>query len=72
MPQLVIGLLICVALAIAVLALVAVPARRQGRDLLTERGERVVVKVRTGAESAVAKTGEVVSNVTPDRKTKAS
>ena len=46
MTAIVVGLLLCVALSLAVLGVVLVPARREGRDLLTPRGERVVVRVR--------------------------
>ncbi|MGL4745973.1 MAG: hypothetical protein ACRCXL_16510 [Dermatophilaceae bacterium] len=42
MVTVVIGTLLSLALAVAVVAVVAVPARRSGRDLLTERGESVV------------------------------
>ena len=42
----VLGMLVCVGLALAVLALVAVPARRQGRDVLSERGEQVIESIR--------------------------
>ena len=42
----VLGMLLCVGLALAVLALVAVPARRQGRDVLSERGEQVIESIR--------------------------
>ncbi|MEI2777563.1 MAG: hypothetical protein V9G19_16625 [Tetrasphaera sp.] len=54
-------LLLCLAIAVTVLVLVAVPARRQGRDLLTDRGEAVFVRVRTSAENAGPKAGELVS-----------
>ena len=46
MVSVVLGLLFCVGLALAVMALVAVPARRQGRDVLSERGEQVVESIR--------------------------
>jgi competence protein ComGC len=46
MVSVVLGMLFCVALALAVMALVAVPARRAGRDVLTERGEEVVGSIR--------------------------
>ena len=46
MVAVVIGMLISVGLALAILALVAVPARREGRDVLTSRGEEVVGAVR--------------------------
>jgi hypothetical protein len=39
-------MLTCVALALVVMALVAVPARRAGRDVLTERGEEVIGSIR--------------------------
>lgn len=46
MVSVVLGMLICVALALVVMALVAVPARRAGRDVLTERGEEVLGSIR--------------------------
>ena len=46
MVSLVLGMLFCVGLALGVMALVAVPARRAGRDVLTERGEDVLGSIR--------------------------
>ncbi|MDO5503605.1 MAG: hypothetical protein Q4G67_10570 [Actinomycetia bacterium] len=46
MFALVLGMLICLALALAVVGLVAVPARRDGREVLTHRGEELVESVR--------------------------
>ena len=46
MVSLVLGMLVCVALALVVMALVAVPARRAGREVLTERGEEVLDSIR--------------------------
>lgn len=46
MVSVVLGMFVCVGLALGVVALVAVPARRQGRDVLTERGEEVVGSIR--------------------------
>ena len=46
MVSLVLGMLTCVALALVVMALVAVPARRAGRDVLTERGGEVLGSIR--------------------------
>jgi hypothetical protein len=43
---LVLGMMICLALALAVVGLVAVPARRDGREVLTHRGEELVGAVR--------------------------
>jgi hypothetical protein len=46
MLALILTMLVSVGLALAVLVVVAVPARRAGRDLLTERGEEVVDSLR--------------------------
>ena len=67
MVALVVGMLFCVVLAVAVVALVAIPARRQGREVLTPKGDEVVSRVREITGSAVAtareKTGEGVDAV---------
>jgi len=59
---LVLGMVLSVGLAVAVVCVVAVPARRDGRDVLTAKGEDVVstVRDRTGSavETAREKTGE--------------
>ena len=69
MTVIIVGLLVCLALSILVMAVVAVPARRQGRDILTSRGERVVVKVREGADSAATRaTGVVPRTAAPDER----
>ena len=64
MVVLVLGMLVSVVLAVAVVGLVAIPARREGRDLLTPKGEEVVALVRekTGSavETAREKTGEAM------------
>ena len=46
MFALVLGMMICLALALAVVGLVAVPARREGRQVFTHRGEELVEAVR--------------------------
>jgi hypothetical protein len=46
MVSVVLGMLLCVSLALVVVALVAVPARRAGRDVLSERGEDIVGSIR--------------------------
>ncbi|CCH77324.1 conserved exported hypothetical protein [Nostocoides japonicum T1-X7] len=46
MVALIIGLLVCVAVAVVIVGLVAIPARREGRDLLTTRGEDLVATLR--------------------------
>jgi len=62
MLVLVFGMLLCLALGVAVVCLVAVPARRDGREVLTPRGDEVVsvVRERTGSalETARIKTGK--------------
>jgi hypothetical protein len=59
---LVAGMLLSVGLAVAVVCMVAIPARREGRDMLTPKGEEVVTLVRgkTGdaLDTAREKTGE--------------
>ena len=64
MVVLVVGMLLCLILAVAVVGLVAIPARREGRELLTPKGEEVVSRVRerTGSamETAREKTGEAM------------
>lgn len=52
MVALIIGMLICVGLALAVVALVAIPARRDGRDILTPKGEEVVTALKERQQSA--------------------
>jgi len=64
MVALVFGMLLSVVFAVAVVGLVAIPARREGRDLLTPKGEEVVSRVRERTGSAVGtareKTGEAM------------
>jgi len=66
MVVLVFGMLVSVVLAVAVVGLVAIPARREGRDLLTPKGEEVVALVRekTG-EAMVAARGKVADVTSP-------
>jgi len=57
-------MVLCLVLAVAVVGLVAIPARRQGRDVLTPKGEEVLSRVRekTGSvvETAREKTGDAM------------
>ncbi len=66
MVVLIVGMLLCLVLAVAVVGLVAIPARREGRDLLTPKGEEVLSRVRerTGSamETAREKTGEAMGS----------
>ena len=61
---LVFGMLLSISLAVTVLFVVAVPARRQGRDLLTPKGDDMVSMVREKTNEALdtarEKTGEAL------------
>jgi hypothetical protein len=61
---LVVGMLLSVVIGVATLCMVAVPARREGREVLTPKGEDVVslVREKTGdaIETAREKTGEAL------------
>ena len=56
-------MLVCLIVAMAVVGVVAVPARRDGRDVLTERGEAVIDgmldKVKDTASAAGSAAGRV-------------
>ena len=78
MAALVITMIVCLLLGLAVVVAVAVPARREGKDLLTARGEQVVSRVRerTGqvasatkgrTEGVVASAKDKVADVLPSR-----
>ena len=55
MVALILGLLLCVGVAMVVVGLVAVPARREGRDVLTPRGEQVLTRApEKGPEGSAA------------------
>jgi hypothetical protein len=60
MVVLIIGMLLCVGLAVAVVALVAIPARREGRDLLTPQGEELVSLVKDSAGATLDRTGGAI------------
>jgi len=62
MVALIIGMLICVGLAVAVVAVVAIPARREGRDILTPQGEELMAIARERTESALDRTGDALSS----------
>jgi hypothetical protein len=46
MTTVIVGMLVALLLALGVVALVAVPARREGRELLTPQGEQLVQQAR--------------------------
>ena len=54
MTTVIVGMLVALVLALAVVALVAVPARREGRDLLTPQGEQLVQTAREKTTEAAA------------------
>ncbi|XVX19207.1 hypothetical protein ACQP1U_12880 [Actinomycetota bacterium] len=56
MVSVVLGMLFCVALALIVVALVAIPARREGRALLTPEGEGVMDAARERTQRAAERT----------------
>lgn len=66
MIALVFAMILCLLLGLAVVGLVAIPARRDGRDVLTPRGEEVVSRVRERTEAATTiakeRTGDLVSS----------
>ncbi|MGA8980919.1 MAG: hypothetical protein WB473_17550 [Pedococcus sp.] len=68
MVALILGMLLCVGLALAVVALVAVPARREGRELLSPQGEEIVaaVKDRTDRTDRTEPTSEQTSDQAGD------
>ena len=60
MVALIVGMLLCVVLALAVVALVAIPARREGRQVLTPLGEEVVSAAKERTQDAFERTGEAI------------
>lgn len=60
MVVLIVGMLLCVVLALAVVALVAIPARRQGREVLTAEGEEIVAMAKERTQDALDKTGDAI------------
>ncbi|WP_338751279.1 hypothetical protein [Janibacter alittae] len=72
MTAVIVGLLICLVLSVVVMAAAAIPARRDGREILTARGERVVVKVRETTDGATSRASDAVSQATPTRRSSTS
>ncbi|MEO7071247.1 MAG: hypothetical protein ABI131_12235 [Nostocoides sp.] len=65
MLSLIIGLLVCVVIAGLVVAMVAIPARREGRDLLTARGEDMLARGGDLVTGIKERSEAVVDLVTP-------
>lgn len=72
LTAMIVALLICLVLSIAVMALVTIPARRQGREILTAKGERVVVKVRATTDTATSKASGALPGASGKRSDAAS
>ena len=70
MAALVFAMIVCLLLGLAVVLAVAVPARREGKDLLTPQGERVVARVRERTESVATATKERTEGVLSTAKEK--
>ncbi|HRW17681.1 MAG TPA: hypothetical protein P5181_02430 [Dermatophilaceae bacterium] len=58
MGPVVLAMLVLLAIGIAVVLLVAVPARREGREVLTAHGEDVVARVKERTETVAEATRE--------------
>ncbi len=65
MIALILGLLLCVIVAGLVVAMVAIPARRQGRDLLTARGEDMLARGGDLVTGIKERGEDLVDKVTP-------
>jgi uncharacterized membrane protein YccC len=63
MLTVIIGMLVALVLAAVVLALVAVPARRAGREVLTSQGEQLVSQARERTADAVGAARERVGEL---------
>ena len=63
-------MVVCLLLGLAVVLAVAVPARREGKDLLTPRGEEVVARVRERTEHVASATKERTEEVLATAKDK--
>lgn len=64
MVWLILAMIVCLALAAAVVGAVAVPARREGRQVLTAKGEQVVTGVTRRTDKVVSGARRRASNAT--------
>lgn len=62
MVWLILAMIVCVLLGAAVVGVVAVPARREGKQLLTERGEDVVSGVARRTDKVVSSAKEATGS----------
>lgn len=58
MVWVILAMVLCLALAAAVVGVVAVPARREGRQILTPKGENMVSSVTRSTDKVVSSTRE--------------
>lgn len=72
MVWLILAMIVCLALAAAVVGAVAVPARREGRQVLTPKGEQVVTGVARRTDKVVTSARRRTSAVTQKRDTAAT
>ena len=70
MAALVMTMIVCLLLGLGVVLAVAVSARREGKDLLTLRGEHVVARVRERTEHVATATKERTEEVLATAKDK--
>ena len=71
MIALVFAMIVCLVLGLAVVAVVAIPARREGRGVLTARGEDVVTRVRERTESVTSAARDRTSDLVSSPRAKA-
>jgi hypothetical protein len=64
MTTVIVGMLLVLLLSLGVVALVAVPARRQGRELLTPEGEALVQSARERTVGVVGAARDRVADLT--------
>jgi uncharacterized membrane protein YdfJ with MMPL/SSD domain len=66
------AMVLCVALAAAVVGVVAVPARRQGRQVLTPKGEEMVSSVARSTDKVVSSTRDKTGSALRAARTKSA
>lgn len=71
MFTLVVAMLVCVVVAALVVGVVAIPARREGREMLTPHGEEVVAHVRHRTSRAADRARERTEDALTTARTRA-
>ncbi len=67
MLVLVVAMVLCLGLSVAIVALVALPARREGREVFTPEGADLVARVRDRAEDVTASARDKAQGLLPQR-----